>query len=55
MRHTPARSWGAAGFLPAALDNRPLFLEEFERMTGQKICLSATPAEYELDRSERVV
>jgi len=41
--------------LPSALDNRPLFLEEFERMTGQKICLSATPAEYELDRSERVV
>ncbi len=41
--------------LPSALDNRPLFLEEFEAVTSQKICLSATPAEYELGKSDRVV
>jgi excinuclease ABC subunit B len=41
--------------LPSALDNRPLYLEEFIEITGQKICLSATPAEYELERSGRVV
>ncbi len=41
--------------LPSALDNRPLFLEEFEAVCGQKICLSATPAPYELEKSERVV
>ncbi len=41
--------------LPSALDNRPLFLEEFEAVSGQKICLSATPAPYELEKSERVV
>ncbi len=41
--------------LPSALDNRPLFLEEFEEVSGQKVCLSATPAPYELERSSRVV
>ncbi|NOQ22635.1 MAG: excinuclease ABC subunit UvrB [Candidatus Aegiribacteria sp.] len=41
--------------LPSALDNRPLYLEEFIDITGQKICMSATPAEYELERSTRVV
>ena len=41
--------------LPSALDNRPLFLGEFEEVSGQKICLSATPAPYELERSGRVV
>ena len=41
--------------LPAALDNRPLTFEEFERMTGTTIFVSATPAEYELARSEGVV
>ncbi len=41
--------------LPSALDNRPLFLDEFIGITGQKICMSATPAAYELERSERVV
>ncbi|MCD4701251.1 MAG: excinuclease ABC subunit UvrB [Candidatus Aegiribacteria sp.] len=41
--------------LPSALDNRPLFLEEFIDITGQKICMSATPAEYELERSAKVV
>ncbi len=41
--------------LPSALDNRPLYLEEFIGITGQKICMSATPAVYELERSARVV
>lgn len=41
--------------LPAALDNRPLTFEEFEQMTGQTIYVSATPADYELARSEGVV
>ncbi len=41
--------------LPSALDNRPLYLEEFIGITGQKICMSATPADYELERSARVV
>ena len=40
--------------LPAALDNRPLRLEEFESLTGQIIFVSATPAEYELEKSEGV-
>ena len=40
--------------LPAALDNRPLRLEEFEALTGQIIFMSATPAEYEMERSEGV-
>ena len=34
--------------LPAALDNRPLRFEEFARRTHQVICVSATPADYEL-------
>ena len=38
--------------LPAARDNRPLRFEEFEAMVGQTIYVSATPAEYELTRSE---
>lgn len=41
--------------LPAALDNRPLKLEEFEKLTPQTIFVSATPAEYELERAEGVV
>lgn len=41
--------------LPAALDNRPLTFDEFEEMTGQTIYVSATPADYELQRSEGVV
>ncbi|HVN58713.1 MAG TPA: excinuclease ABC subunit UvrB [Bacteroidales bacterium] len=40
--------------LPAALDNRPLRLEEFESLTGQVIFVSATPADYELGKSEGV-
>jgi excinuclease ABC subunit B len=41
--------------LPAALDNRPLRLEEFEELTPQTIYVSATPAEYELERAEGVI
>lgn len=40
--------------LPAALDNRPMRIEEFESLTGQTIYVSATPAEYELEKSEGV-
>jgi excinuclease ABC subunit B len=40
--------------LPAALDNRPMRLEEFEALTGQIIFVSATPADYELEKSEGV-
>jgi excinuclease ABC subunit B len=40
--------------LPAALDNRPMRIEEFEALTGQTIFLSATPADYELEKSEGV-
>lgn len=41
--------------LPAALDNRPLKLEEFEQLTGQTIFVSATPADHELSKSEGVI
>lgn len=41
--------------LPAAIDNRPLKFEEFESLTKQMIYVSATPADYELERSEGVV
>jgi excinuclease ABC subunit B len=41
--------------LPAAIDNRPLKFEEFEGLTGQTIYVSATPADYELERSEGVI
>ena len=41
--------------LPAALDNRPLKFEEFEGLVPQTIYVSATPADYELQRSEGVV
>ncbi len=41
--------------LPAALDNRPLKFEEFESMTPQTIYVSATPADYELQKSEGIV
>ncbi|HXB41640.1 MAG TPA: excinuclease ABC subunit UvrB [Bacteroidia bacterium] len=41
--------------LPAALDNRPLKFEEFEGMLNQVIYVSATPAEYELQKSEGVI
>ena len=41
--------------LEAALDNRPLRFEEFEEMTHQTIYVSATPADYELEKCEGVV
>ena len=41
--------------LPAALDNRPLKFEEFEQLTNQCIYISATPADYELAKSEGVI
>lgn len=40
--------------LPAAIDNRPLKFEEFERLTPQKIYVSATPGDYELRKTEGV-
>ena len=41
--------------LPAAIDNRPLKFEEFETLVGQQIYVSATPTDYELERSGGVV
>jgi len=41
--------------LPAAADNRPLTFPEFEAITGQKVYVSATPADYELEKSEGLV
>jgi excinuclease ABC subunit B len=41
--------------LPSAKDNRPLRFEEFEAMTPQTIYVSATPADYELSKSEGIV
>ncbi len=41
--------------LPAALDNRPLKFDEFEQLMNQAIFVSATPADYELKKSEGVV
>lgn len=38
--------------LPSALDNRPLRFDEFEALMPQVICTSATPGDYELDRSQ---
>ena len=41
--------------LPAAMDNRPLKFEEFEALTPQTIYVSATPADYELAKSEGII
>ena len=41
--------------LPSAMDNRPLKFDEFERITEQTIYVSATPADYELQKTEGVV
>ena len=41
--------------LPAAIDNRPLKFEEFEALSGQTIYVSATPADYELEKSEGII
>ena len=53
--HTRKQTLVEYGFrLPAALDNRPMRIEEFETLTGQTIFVSATPADYELEKSEGV-
>ena len=41
--------------LPAAMDNRPLTLPEFESMVDRVIYVSATPADYELNKSEGII
>ena len=41
--------------LPAAMDNRPLRFDEFEMLTQQAIYVSATPADYELAKSDGIV
>ena len=41
--------------LPCALDNRPLRFDEFERLSGQTIFISATPGPFELERSGAAV
>ena len=41
--------------LPAAIDNRPLKFEEFESLINQTLFVSATPADYELEKSEGIV
>lgn len=40
--------------IPSAYDNRPLTFEEFEERVGQLICVSATPADYELSRAAQI-
>lgn len=46
-------NWGFR--LPSAMDNRPLSFEEFEGLINQVIFVSATPADYELEKTEGVV
>ena len=41
--------------LPAAMDNRPLKFDEFESVTNQVVYVSATPADYEITKSEGVI
>lgn len=41
--------------LPSAIDNRPLSFEEFESLTNQVIYVSATPGDYELEKTEGLV
>lgn len=41
--------------LPSAVDNRPLRFEEFEGMLNQAIYVSATPADYEMEKSEGII
>ena len=41
--------------LPSAIDNRPLTFEEFENIVGQTLFMSATPADYELAKSEGII
>ena len=54
--HSRKKNLVEYGFrLPAAVDNRPLKFEEFEDLVNQVIYVSATPADYELEKSEGVV
>jgi excinuclease ABC subunit B len=54
--HSRKRTLVEFGFrLPAANDNRPLKFDEFENLIGQTIFVSATPAEFELEKSEGVI
>jgi excinuclease ABC subunit B len=41
--------------MPSAIDNRPLKFEEFEGLVGQMVFVSATPADYELEKCEGVI
>jgi excinuclease ABC subunit B len=41
--------------LPSAIDNRPLKFEEFEQLVNQIVYVSATPADYEIEKSEGVI
>lgn len=41
--------------LPSAIDNRPLKFEEFNKKVEQIVYISATPAEYELDESKKIL
>src|SRR6056297_2377476 len=50
--HSRKKNLVEYGFrLPAAMDNRPLKFNEFEELTGQTLYVSATPADYEMERS----
>lgn len=40
--------------LPSALDNRPLYFEEFENLTNDTIYISATPSEYEIKKVRKL-
>ncbi len=53
MRKTTLVEYGFR--LPAALDNRPLKFDEFETLVNQVVYVSATPAEYELKKSEGII
>ena len=53
MRKTTLVEYGFR--LPAALDNRPLKFEEFESLINQVVYVSATPADYELRKSEGII
>lgn len=41
--------------LPSAIDNRPLNFNEFEGVIGQTIFVSATPGEYELEKTDGLI
>jgi excinuclease ABC subunit B len=54
--HSRKKNLVEYGFrLPAAIDNRPLRFEEFEEISKEIIFVSATPADYELEKSEGIV